>query len=234
MILLLPEEHLLHLTVTGGISLGMVCTDEALEELVMGCLFNEGLIQKREDILHLRFSPDHTRAEVTLAAPPAASPGPLRPSGLGGNQLDGPLPQVWREVRNRYPLDYIRSCAKSMDAQAIRYAQTGGVHCSALFTPSEQLALFEDIGRHNTLDKLAGACLKQGLEAEDTLLVTTGRISLDMVKKAATIGVSAIASYSTPTQAACMAATQSNITLIRYLNKENQTICTAPERTKRE
>lgn len=229
-----PEEHILHLTVAGGVSLRMVCTDQALEELVIGFLLNEGLIQKREEIRHFRLSPDHTQAEVALEGTPSVPRDHLRPSGLGGEQLGTAMPQVWREVKNRYPLPYILHCARSMDAQARRYAQTGGIHCSALFTPWEQLALFEDIGRHNTLDKLAGAYLKGGLSPEDALLVTTGRISLDMVKKAATMGVSCIASYSTPTQSACDTAARCNITLIRYLNKETQAICTVPERTKGE
>lgn len=68
--LCLPEEHILHLTVTGGVSLRLVCTDEALEELVMGFLLNEGLIPKREDIWHFHISPDHTQAKVTLQGTP--------------------------------------------------------------------------------------------------------------------------------------------------------------------
>lgn len=102
------------------------------------------------------------------------------------------------------------------------------------FIPPGQLALFEDICCHNTLDKLAGDCLKRGLSAEDTLLVTTGRISLDMMKKAAIMRVSCIASHSTATQSAWVAVARSNITLIRYLNEENQSICTARSRVEGE
>lgn len=226
----LPEEHTLHLTITGAGSVRLICTDHSLEALVVGYLYNEGLIGSLSQLSGLWISPDHTQAQVTLATAPSLPGGTVRPSGLGGEQLGLPQSLVPQPVKARYALGDILRFARAMDIQAKRYQKTGGMHYSALFRSGRQLALFEDIGRHNTLDKLAGHCLTQGLDTRDSLLITTGRISADMVRKAARLGASVIVSYSTPTQAALDIATEANLTLLGYLNRERQQIYSVPER----
>lgn len=226
----LPEEHILHLTINSTGAVRLICTDDSLEALVVGYLYNEGLIGALSQLSGLWISPDHVRAQVTLATAPVLTDGPLRPSGLGGEQLGIPQSLAPHPVQARYALSDILRFAQAIDAQAVQYQKTGGMHCSALFRFGRQLALFEDIGRHNTLDKLAGHCLIQGLDARDTLLITTGRISADMVRKAARIGACVIASYSTPTQAALDVATELNLTLLGYLNRERRQIYSVPER----
>lgn len=225
----LPDEHNLNLYINESSSVRLLCTDADLDLLVMGFLYNEGLIQTPKDIQSLTIAADHTAAWVTVPGCTQVHPERLRPTGMGGQQLgrESPLPVF--PVAKCCSLSYIRDCAKAMDAHAVRYAQTGGMHCSALFDGSRQLALFEDVGRHNTLDKLAGKCLRDDLFAEDVLLVTTGRISADMVRKAARLNSSVIASYTTPTQEAYELAAGSGITLIGYLKKD-PTIYTFPER----
>lgn len=226
----LPEEHTLHLTITNAGAVRLICTDHSLEALVVGYLYNEGLMGARSQLSGLWISPDHTQARVTLATAPSLPDGPVRPSGLGGEQLGLPQSLVPRAVKERYALCDILRFARAMDAQAVGYRKTGGMHCSALFRSGRQLALFEDIGRHNTLDKLAGHCLMQGLDTRDSLLITTGRISADMVSKAARLGACVIASYSAPTQAALDIATELKLTLLGYLNRERQQIYSVPER----
>lgn len=225
-----PQEHTLRVNINKMQSVGLICTDAALQELLIGYLFNEGLIHSLADIQELKILEDHASAQVLLATGCRIPARTLRPSGLGGQQLDGEVSLTVRKVEKVYSLPYILHCAEVMEQQALCYAQTGGMHCSALFDTERQLALFEDIGRHNTLDKLAGDRLLRNLNTEDSLLVTTGRISMDMVHKAAKLGASVIASYSIPTQSAFWAAQEANITLIGYLKREKRMVYSVQER----
>ena len=90
----------------------------------------------------------------------------------------------------------------TMQSFAREYTITRGIHCSALFADRVPLASFEDIGRHNTFDKLAGASLLQGFSTRGSLLATTGRISSEMVHKAHRLGVAGVVSLSGPTDQA--------------------------------
>ncbi|MBS6396075.1 MAG: formate dehydrogenase accessory sulfurtransferase FdhD [Clostridiales bacterium] len=225
----LPQEHSIQLNICEKTTVTLICTDEALRPLIVGFLYNEGLIQCPADIARLEISSDHLRAEVSLPDCPEIPDASIRPTGLGGRQLAAAVPLSHGAGRGQYSLNDICKCASAMDTQAVRYAQTGGMHCSALFDDCGQLGLFEDVGRHNTLDKLAGKCLLEGTLAEEALLVTTGRISSDMICKAIRLGACVVASYSIPTQAAYELAAVSGITLIGYL-KRKPTIYTFSER----
>lgn len=227
---LLPDEHTLCVLVNNKIKAQLICTDADLEQLLIGYLYNGKLIEGLSDIQYIHISPDHSAAQIMLHTSPTMPESLVRSSGFGGEQLLIENPAVMRRVVKRYSLTYILACVQAMEAQAVCYRKTGGMHCSALFNSTGQLGLFEDIGRHNTLDKLVGDCLKKGLNTEDTLLITTGRISADMIYKAARLGASVVASYSTPTQAAMDIAIQQNVTLLGYLKREQQCIYSVSQR----
>ncbi len=84
------------------------------------------------------------------------------------------------------------------DSQQL-YRKTRGVHCSLLTDGEKIIAMAEDIGRHNTLDKIAGKILRQSLQPNQCIILTTGRISSEMLQKAARIGASVVISRTSPT-----------------------------------
>lgn len=221
-----PEEYDLKLELDGKTSIRLLCTCDSLRELVIGFLYNEGLITAPAEVQELTIGEGHAR--VRLAQQPDIS-NRTRPSGLGSPVLSEAVP-AFRAVKNRYTTDFILDCVKQMKELAAGYRELGGMHCSALFCSDGLIAAFEDIGRHNTLDKLAGHCLLCGICAEDTFLLTSGRISSDMVRKAARMGVSIIASYSTATKNAFRLAEKGNMTLVIYAGKETMEVCTGKER----
>lgn len=221
-----PEEYELRLELNGRTAIRLLCTCDSLRELVTGFLYNEGLVTAPSDIRELTIG--EGMACVRLRNEPEVPTG-ARPSGLGSPVLTAAVP-VSRSVRSRYPLEFVLDCVRQMQALAVGYREFGGMHCSALFRPGGMLAAFEDIGRHNTLDKLGGHCLLHGICPEDALLLTSGRISSDMVRKAARMGVSVIASYSTATQNAVDLARAANVTLIIYAGKKAMEVCTGKER----
>jgi FdhD protein len=111
------------------------------------------------------------------------------------------------------------------------YRAAGGIHAAAVLDAGGQVvALGEDIGRHNAMDKALGYCLLRGIPLDDKLVVTTGRASYDMVAKGARVGVSILASLSSPTSLAVELAEAVGCTLLGYLRGRSIRVYTHPWR----
>ena len=110
------------------------------------------------------------------------------------------------------------------------YRETGGVHTSALSDGENVLLSAEDIGRHNTLDKIAGLCLMNGIESENKILITTGRISSEMLQKAARLQVPILISRTSPSSLSIEMAERYGITLIGYARRDRFNVYTSGER----
>ena len=121
------------------------------------------------------------------------------------------------------PLSARRVSAEQIDqgmrqllAAAELYRVTRGVHTSGLSDGDKLLAVAEDVGRHNTVDKLWGACLLHGIDTAGQIMLATGRISSEMLNKAAKMRVPVVASRTSPTSLSVRLAWEWNITLIGY------------------
>jgi FdhD protein len=110
------------------------------------------------------------------------------------------------------------------------YRAARGVHCSALSNGRQILTHAEDIGRHNTLDKLAGQVLLEDLHPDPVVILTTGRVSSEMLQKSARLGASAVVSRTSPTSQSVALAEQLSITLAGYARRTQLFIYTHPER----
>jgi FdhD protein len=115
------------------------------------------------------------------------------------------------------------------NAQSL-YRETGGVHTSALSNGMEIVIVAEDIGRHNTLDKIAGLCLMKKIQPGTRILITTGRISSEMLQKAARMNVPILISRTSPSSLSIEMAERYGITLIGYARKHRFNVYTQPER----
>jgi FdhD protein len=110
------------------------------------------------------------------------------------------------------------------------HRQSGGIHASALSDGQSLLLYCEDIGRHNTLDKLAGRVLLEKVVGHRQAVLTTGRISSEMLQKAARMGIPVVVSFTAPTSLAVHLADHWGITLIGYAHGERFKIYAHPER----
>jgi FdhD protein len=114
------------------------------------------------------------------------------------------------------------------------YRTSGGVHTSALSDSQRILVKAEDIGRHNTLDKIAGHCLLEGIACERRIVLTTGRISSEMLQKSARLGASIIISRTSPSSLSIEMAEKWGMTLIGYARRNQFNVYTHPERINNE
>ena len=128
--------------------------------------------------------------------------------------------------------DLLRKLPAILQKHQNVFAETGGLHASALFnTDGELLLVREDVGRHNALDKLVGAALNKNLlPLNQYILLLSGRISFELVQKAAMAGVTIIAAVGAPSSLAVQLAEEFNITLVGFLRDQRFNIYTQPKR----
>lgn len=235
-----------------------MATPRQLHHLALGFLLSENLITGLEEIASLRVYEAADRAywlvpalgvnETRAMAVCEENIGTIQArltrddfrvpthrvltSGCGGGVTFSDL------SAQQTPLDSTRTvCAAQlfarMDdlyAQAQLYRVTRGVHTSALTDGETILSLAEDVGRHNTLDKIRGDCALRGIETRDQILLSTGRISSEMLIKAARMHVPIVASRTSPTSLALELARAWNMTLIGYLLREEMRVYCGVER----
>jgi len=197
-----------------------LCTPLDLNQLVVGFLHAEGLISSPADIALLRVC-DAAVGEVhiQLREPVELPTRRVLTSGCGGGITFAEL------VAQREPITSGRSITPSQVIELMAHlyqggeihSRAGGVHTSALSDGEELLMVIEDVGRHNTLDKILGRCLLTGQETADRVLLTTGRVSTEMLNKAAHMRVPIVISRTSPTDLAVKLARDWKITLVGYV-----------------
>ena len=139
----------------------------------------------------------------------------------------GPIPEgplVSRAVVIALP-NLLRAAQRAFD-------ETGGLHAAGLFTPSgELLAIREDVGRHNALDKLVGSqVVANALPLHERILVVSGRVSFEIVQKAAVVGVPIICAVSAPSDLAIETADRLGVTLVGFLRGDGFNVYSHDER----
>src|SRR6266513_637023 len=173
------REQPLTIHVNGAKFLTLLCSPIKLEALVVGYLWMEKVIEDLAEITRLDVSPVDGRAEVTLAGPVAPATERILTSGCGGGI-------TFRIDHRLFP---------RLDS-ALRVAP------EALALGMKELFAAEDVGRHNAVDKVKGEALMRGIPTEDRILLSTGRVSSEMLLKAARMGVPLVASRTSPTEMA--------------------------------
>ncbi|MDO5369232.1 formate dehydrogenase accessory sulfurtransferase FdhD, partial [Paracoccus sp. (in: a-proteobacteria)] len=228
----------------------LMATPHDLADFALGFALTEGLIASPADV---------TDREIAQVQPPAQLPGVpayearlwLRPglaSGLaerrrsmvgpvgcglcGVDSIAAALPQVVQvaEGRDLSPQDVGRAMQALSDGQR-RWRETPAIHAAGFWSPDTAIVR-EDVGRHNALDKLAGAMADQGIDAKGGAIVMSSRLSVDLVQKTARIGAPVLIGASTPTRLAIAWAEAAGITLIGRARGEAFDLYTHPQRMK--
>jgi FdhD protein len=212
----------------------LFCTPEKLNFLVLGFLASEGVIESLEDVLLVQFCEDQEGViEVKLKERELHLPDhPILLSGCGrGVTFEGlSTSQSPIESSLQIPAERLSGLMRELRQQAEIHQAAGGTHASGLCDGDRLLVVAEDVGRHNTLDKIRGECLFGGIQTKDRILVTTGRISSEMVIKAVKMQVPIVASRSTPTDLAIRLASDWHMTVVGYVRGHKMNVYTHPDR----
>jgi len=212
----------------------LMCTPVNLDWLALGFLKNEGLIAGLEEIELIRVNPNGCCVELWLNHSLEKPERIIITTGcVGGVTFDDPSLGIepLRDTLEITPQS-IQGAINNLQSPDSLYARSRGVHVSGLMDPDENklLAVAEDVGRHNSIDKVHGACLVEGIETRGRVLLTTGRISSEMLRKGAVMGCPIVASRTSPTSLSVEMAQAWNITLVGYVRGGGMQVYSHPER----
>jgi FdhD protein len=217
------REQPLTIHVNGIRFLTLLCSPFQIEALVVGYLWMEQVIADPGEIAELRISEVDGRADVQLTRPVELPTERILTSGCGGGITFRIDPRLFSRLHSTFRITPGRLAARLKDllAQAVHYRASRGIHGAALTDGDHLLVISEDVGRHNAVDKVKGEALLRGIPTQDRILLSTGRISSEMLLKAARMAVPVVASRTSPTEMAIGLAEQLGITVVGYLRSES-------------
>lgn len=231
-----PEQPV-SLYVNAREAVTFLCTPSGLVELTVGWLFAEGLIESASEVqsvgaacpelyrLYAYTVPDRWDERRGLRA--------LLTSGCGaGGPWREELGQAYSKVTAdlTVSLEQLDRLLRQMLQEAALYKQVGGVHSAALATAETVVLHYEDVGRHNAVDKCVGRALTEGLDCSRLILLSTGRVSSDLAHKAARAGIPIVASLNSATTLALDVARQAGLTVVGRAGAHKPHIHTGPQR----
>ena len=237
-----PEETAIALTYNGGTYAVMMATPRNLEDFAVGFSLDEGIVKDASELQSLEVVELDDGIELRMwLAPAIAEHLSARrrqiagPTGCGLCGIDSiaeavkPAAIVGRGV-TLTPQQIMAAMAAIPPLQKINI-ETRAVHAAAFWTSGQGIVeLREDVGRHNALDKLAGALARNNVNAAEGAVLLTSRISVEMVQKTAAIGASVMVSVSAPTALAIRMAEAAGITLAAIARNDGFEVFTYPER----
>jgi FdhD protein len=225
-------ERPLTILVNGQELATMMSTPVKLDCLVVGFLSFEGIIQDLSEIASLEIHEEMGLVEVTLTKPFTPPIRRVFTSGCSGGITFSLALQQYPPVLSEELLrpEQVYPLMRELFNACTLYMATRGVHGAALSDGEKLLIVAEDVGRHNALDKIMGEALLRGIPTQGCLLLSTGRISSEMLRKGAHMGTPFIISRTSPTSLAIQGAKQLGITLIGYARGDSFNVYTHPER----
>lgn len=241
-------EEALEVRVNGKpftVTLRMPGDDRAL---ILGLLYSEGLVEAPSDVLALEPGPlkaGATAWEATLK-PRETLDSKLSNRSLASTSSCGfcgkmawDEPAAAAEEACARPADpdltpaFLERCFEAMQARQGVFGDTGGSHAAAVFSAAgELLAMGEDVGRHNAVDKAVGRLWEAGRLAEGFVLCVSGRVSYEIVSKTLRAGFPVLAAVSAPSSLAVDFCRESGITLIGFCRGDRATVYAHPERVR--
>jgi FdhD protein len=192
----LASEQAVELEVNGTRFATLMCTPRDLDVLALGHLLTCGIIARLDDVAGVSIGPDGSRVAVRCAPRPA---GPA----------DRPLPRA-----EPFPMESLRAWAAEMFERAVMHRETGGMHCAALANRAGLLCFYEDVGRHNAIDKAIGGGLVDRVDFAGCCIISSGRIACEMATKVIAAGIPLFVSHHIPTTAARELAARKGLAMI--------------------
>ena len=238
----IPEEIAVALTYDGGTYAVMMATPQDFEDFAVGFSLNEGIINTSSDINSLEVVPldDGVELRMWLTKPKADRLQRRRrhiagPTGCGlcgiESIVEALRPTAVIQCGRQFSREQIMMAMQGLSSRQKLNIETRAVHAAAFWSATSGIvALREDVGRHNALDKLSGALARASIVASDGIILLTSRVSVEMVQKSASIGAALIVSVSAPTALAVRMADAAGITLAAIARADGFEVFTHPHR----
>ncbi len=231
------EEGFVSIFVNGEELATVMCSPREQDRFAIGFLCNEGIIHSLDDVRAVHICPSGACVDVWLTRSDFVRPSRLiLTSGCGGGVTFDDLSKAVEPLESPVTITPQKLADRLIEMQqrATLYARSRGVHTAALSDGERIIVLAEDVGRHNTIDKVRGACLIEQIDPRDKILLCTGRISSEMINKAARMGCPIVASRTSPTSMSVQLAREWNITLAGYVRRDQMKVYAHPERLRAE
>jgi len=216
----------------------LLCSPTKLDYLAIGFLASEGLIKNKDEIKKILVDEKRsvvrveTKEAIDLADEPLFKR--LITSGCGQGASFHRLVDARDQAKVESPITIaphvILTLVNEFQHRSQVYRATGGVHSAALCDTKDILAFSEDIGRHNAIDKIFGECILKDIPTENHLIITSGRISSEILLKAAKRGIPVLISISAPTSIGIRLADKLGMTLIGFVRAKRMNVYTGRQR----
>lgn len=234
----MAEEKPLHLFINKTQYATIFCTPKDLKELAVGHLLSEGIIKNldeieaitiKEDICDIKLKPKLNIANRLKLAKKSSR---VILSACGGPYKAEVLKKL-RKIESTFKVEAetVQNCVNTLSRMAETFRKTGGVHAAAVYKADGTLMAFaEDVGRHNAVDKAIGKCALNKMDFSQCILTLSGRLTGDIVSKAAKVGIPAVASIAAALDSGIEIAKKANLTLIGFVRGKRMNVYHAPER----
>jgi FdhD protein len=240
----IAEEKPLHIFVNNIHYATILCSPTSLKELAVGHLLSEGLLKSVDEISEINIRKTgkcHVRLKIGVDAEKrtqASRPFARLVSTTCGSSDYWPLPKLvdrlgLRKLQMSFKVraDVILQSTRRLNAIAETFRRTGGVHVAALYTAEGSLMAYaEDVGRHNAVDKVVGYCALRKLEFPECFLASSGRLTGDIVLKAARMTIPVVSSLAAATDSGIEVARRTGVTLIGFVRGQRMNVFTFPSR----
>jgi len=236
----IAEEVPLQITLNTAYSFIIWCSPSQFKELAVGYLLSEDILRSVDEIQELTSDEAQISCQIKLQASVDLDERmknsrrstriiPLIKASTSPYQHDEKIPAIKSNltVKAQTILDSI----SKMNCLAKGFKETGGLHDSGIFkTDGIMMAFSEDIGRHNTVDKVIGAASLDKVNFSECFMIITGRVPGDMIYKAAKVGLPIVASVAAVLNSGVSSAEIANITLVGFVRGKRMNVYTGPER----
>ncbi|MFO7951408.1 MAG: formate dehydrogenase accessory sulfurtransferase FdhD [Bacillota bacterium] len=234
---LLTVEAPVTIYLNGNELVTLLCTPEKLDFLALGFLRSEGIITDPEDIKDI-FVREEGLVEVNLKKDAGLAEKLYGKRTLTSGCGKGTVFFSALDSLRSSPLEgdltispkKISFLIDALQDKAELFKATGGVHSAGLADGEKILFFCEDIGRHNAIDKIVGECLRAGISTEDKIMVSSGRLSSEILLKAAKLKIQLLISRAAPTTLCVELADNLNITLVGFARGKRMNVYTHPWR----
>lgn len=227
-------EEPLAIFINGSELATLLYTPQMSLELALGYLLSEGIVKSREDIAALSMKKGSVFITLTSQIPESSHAAKVITSGCGGGIIFS-YPKGVAEIKKVKAgvvatKEKVLALASEFRKKSELFESTGGVHSALLSDGEGFIAFADDIGRHNAVDKVLGACLLAGVDPKGKLLFSTGRVSSEILLKCARQGIPVIVSRGAPTSLAVSLGRKLGITIAGFVRGRRMNIYTHPER----